>query len=247
MSALTRELIERWKRQGADDPKLRAAIYEDEWERLCDAAIAGLSARSASMATGEAALLPGLREALKWKPNTPQLENAMTYAWESALKAFITSLEKANAASPPAAQPAVAQEPTDEQWLAAQTAFDDAVPSGLRGFAEWQDRMRAAMRVLGQSSPMEGGPSGWIHITRQTPALKVGQVLVYSPQHRDEMHSVWIADTLGFQDSTWAKRWGITHWMPLPAEPEVSNQLSGNPGQLNEKPGSHGRNLERPE
>lgn len=39
-------------------------------------------------------LLPGLREALKWKPNTPQLENAMTYAWESALKSFIGALEK---------------------------------------------------------------------------------------------------------------------------------------------------------
>lgn len=43
----------------------------------------------------EVALLPGLREALLWKPNTPQLENAMTYAWEQAIKAFIRSLESA--------------------------------------------------------------------------------------------------------------------------------------------------------
>ena len=46
------------------------------------------------MNADELALLPGLREALKWKPNTPQLENAMTYAWESALKSFIGALEK---------------------------------------------------------------------------------------------------------------------------------------------------------
>jgi hypothetical protein len=42
----------------------------------------------------EALLLPGLKEALLWKPNTPQLENAMTYAWEQALKSFIRAIEK---------------------------------------------------------------------------------------------------------------------------------------------------------
>jgi hypothetical protein len=42
----------------------------------------------------EFALLPGLREALKWKPNTPQLENAMTYAWEQSIKSFIRAIEK---------------------------------------------------------------------------------------------------------------------------------------------------------
>lgn len=42
----------------------------------------------------DAALLPGLREALKWKPNTPQLANAMTYAWEAAIKSFISAIEK---------------------------------------------------------------------------------------------------------------------------------------------------------
>ena len=47
----------------------------------------------------ESDLLPGLKEALLWKPNTPQLENAMTYAWESALKSFIRAIEK-NAAAP---------------------------------------------------------------------------------------------------------------------------------------------------
>ncbi len=45
-------------------------------------------------AVSEEALLPGLQEALKWKPNTPQLENAMTYAWEQALKSFIRAIEK---------------------------------------------------------------------------------------------------------------------------------------------------------
>ena len=40
-------------------------------------------------------LLPGLREALLWKPNTPQLENAMTYAWEQALRAYVRELERA--------------------------------------------------------------------------------------------------------------------------------------------------------
>ena len=44
--------------------------------------------------SGDRALLPGLREALNWKPNTPQLENAMTYAWASAIKSFIHAIEK---------------------------------------------------------------------------------------------------------------------------------------------------------
>jgi hypothetical protein len=49
----------------------------------------------------EALLLPGLREALKWKPNTPQLENAMTYAWEAALKSFISAIERSGFAPSP--------------------------------------------------------------------------------------------------------------------------------------------------
>lgn len=48
-----------------------------------------------SASSKDAALLPGLREALAWKPNIPQLENAMTYAWESAIKSFIRAIEKA--------------------------------------------------------------------------------------------------------------------------------------------------------
>ena len=51
-------------------------------------------APAAPQPASEAALLPGLKEALLWKPNTPQLENAMTYAWESALKSFIRSIEE---------------------------------------------------------------------------------------------------------------------------------------------------------
>jgi hypothetical protein len=58
------------------------------------------AARSASgPMSGDRALLPGLREALLWKPNTPQLENAMTYAWTSAIKSFISAIEK-NAPQP---------------------------------------------------------------------------------------------------------------------------------------------------
>lgn len=44
-------------------------------------------------AAEERALLPGLKEALLWKPNTPQFENAMTYAWEQALRSFIRAIE----------------------------------------------------------------------------------------------------------------------------------------------------------
>lgn len=56
----------------------------------------------------EAALLPGLREALLWKPNTPQLENAMTYAWEAAIKSFIRAIE-ANAPAVQSETPAIAE------------------------------------------------------------------------------------------------------------------------------------------
>lgn len=55
------------------------------------------------------ALLPGLREALLWKPNTPQLENAMTYAWEQALKSFIRALEES--APRPELQPLTGETP----------------------------------------------------------------------------------------------------------------------------------------
>lgn len=60
-----------------------------------------------AIGASDSALLPGLREALKWKPNTPQLENAMTYAWEAAIKSFVRALE--------AAAPAPAQEPV--AWI----------------------------------------------------------------------------------------------------------------------------------
>lgn len=48
------------------------------------------------ISAADSALLPGLKEALLWKPNTPQLENAMTYAWEQALKSFIRAIEDAS-------------------------------------------------------------------------------------------------------------------------------------------------------
>ena len=37
-----------------------------------------------------------------------------------------------------------------ELWLRALAAFNDAVPAWEHGFAEWQERMRAAMRVLAE-------------------------------------------------------------------------------------------------
>ena len=71
--------------------------FEKRVDELLSAVPVPLSETAASDAAKvpEAYLLPGLREALLWKPNIPQLENAMTYAWESALKSFIRSLENA--------------------------------------------------------------------------------------------------------------------------------------------------------
>ena len=67
------------------------------WRR----ALLNASPGSGTLGASDAALLPGLREALKWKPNTPQLENAMTYAWESALKSFIRAIESAHSNASP--------------------------------------------------------------------------------------------------------------------------------------------------
>jgi len=41
----------------------------------------------------------------------------------------------------------------DDLWLSAQTAFDNAVPNSQRGFAEWRERMKAAIKVLGYPNP----------------------------------------------------------------------------------------------
>jgi hypothetical protein len=60
----------------------------DYWHQMA------MQASVTPLADSDLVLLPGLREALKWKPNTPQLENAMTYAWESALKSFVRVLEE---------------------------------------------------------------------------------------------------------------------------------------------------------
>ena len=41
----------------------------------------------------ERALLPGLKEALLWKPTIPGLETVLSYAWQSALESRIRAIE----------------------------------------------------------------------------------------------------------------------------------------------------------
>ena len=41
----------------------------------------------------ERALLPGLKEALLWKPIIPGLETALSYAWQSAIESRIRAIE----------------------------------------------------------------------------------------------------------------------------------------------------------
>lgn len=40
-----------------------------------------------------------------------------------------------------------------DAWIIAAEAYHNAVPQGLNGLMEWQDRMRAAMRVLADRLP----------------------------------------------------------------------------------------------
>ena len=69
-------------------------LTANEARQMLDHVLSTAPSAIAPLRGKDAALLPGLREALKWKPHTPQLENAMTYAWESALKSFISAIEK---------------------------------------------------------------------------------------------------------------------------------------------------------
>ena len=52
-------------------------------------------------------------------------------------------------------------EPTDEQWLSAATAFEDAVPSYLRGHQEWIERMQAAIKALSAAPAAQETATHW--------------------------------------------------------------------------------------
>ena len=96
---LERELTERTEErdEALGAVRVERACREQAERELAEARKLSDASLMNALSGSNAALLPGLREALKWKPNTPQLENAMTYAWESALKSFISAIELAAA------------------------------------------------------------------------------------------------------------------------------------------------------